>query len=62
MKRLLSYMPMLLICSISIAQDAQSLLQANNRDFFIENKGQWPEEVKYLEAWPKTHRFLALNF
>lgn len=48
MKHLLSCMSMLLICSILMAQDAQSLLQVNNRNFFIENKGQWPEEVKYL--------------
>ena len=37
--------------------EAQSLLSKEDNQFFIENKGQWPEEVLYvtriggLDAW-----------
>lgn len=30
------------------AHEAQDILDRNDRCFLIENKGQWPEEVKYL--------------
>ena len=31
-----------------LAQDAKDVLQKQSKDFFIENKGQWQKEVKYL--------------
>ena len=38
-----------LIASIAFANsDPNQLLQKTKSNFFIQNKGQWPKEVKYL--------------
>ena len=46
---LLCIVPFLAISQqTDIKPDAQQILNKSNRNFFIENKGQWPKEVKYL--------------
>jgi hypothetical protein len=49
-KKYLSFLVNLIIWFAISAQgqEAQNLLNGIDRRFFIENKGQWPKEVKYL--------------
>ncbi len=39
---------MILVTMSALADDAQNSLHTIDHQFFIENKGQWPAEVKYL--------------
>ncbi|MFC2130609.1 T9SS type A sorting domain-containing protein [Bacteroidota bacterium] len=37
-----------LLMSVSAQPNAENLIKKSKSDFFIENKGQWPEEVRFL--------------
>lgn len=49
MKKYMIHLIVLILFYANIqAHEAYEILDRNDRCFFIENKGQWPEEVKYL--------------
>ncbi|MEO6132168.1 MAG: hypothetical protein ABIQ02_09990, partial [Saprospiraceae bacterium] len=61
---LLTFLAAILLMANSVAQEntkAQSALQQTDHQFFIENKGQWPNEVLFLtrmgglDAWITRH-------
>ncbi|MEP6794628.1 MAG: SBBP repeat-containing protein [Saprospiraceae bacterium] len=61
---LLNFLAAMLLMTNVVGQDntkAQSALQKSDHQFFIENKGQWPNEVHFLtridglDAWITTH-------
>ena len=52
MKNLCTFLSIILLLLLGIsfcfAESQKDLIKQNQKNFFIENKGQWPEEVKFL--------------